>query len=228
MDAKYKSIPEDKFKQAERLIYEHQRTRLEKCYREYEGLDDVRELFFNMIYVRPDRRDDYEDRNKSFIRSARSRLLRIIVSEPVIRTLNEIIELNDLTGRIHQDMSFELCKLGKLPEELDEETFFMLSRQVSTVEDRRRQLQCAMDGYRICADVVLHFPMNLDQLIRFVPKALIRNSELLELAIKTYRCFNKHKDKLHEYREVIKTRETDYIDRMFRVGKYQPGDGGNE
>lgn len=210
------------------MIYEFQSVRLEKTYDDYEGLDDVNELFFNMIYVRPDRRGEFEDRNQAFIRSARSRLLKLIVSEPVRRTLNEIIELNDLTGRIHQDMAFELCNAGPLPDELDEETFFELSRRVSTIGDRRRQLKCALDGYKICAGAVLHFPMNLDQIIRFVPKSLIQNSELLELAVNTYKCFNRHKDMLYDYYDVIKERETDYIDRMFRAGIYSTGDDGDE
>jgi len=207
----------DSLRSAERLVYEHQRRRLEDTYSDFEGIDDVRDFFFEMIYPPPEARARFAARNRSIRRITRSWLFRITFHPITFRIAKQIIELEDITESINRRIARELCARGPLPDSIDDDTYCGISREVSTLKQRMRQLENACDGLHYGQKLVEYFPSGVGEVLRFVPKPLLRYSELIDFGIKGYNCLSNHVDELETFRHAIRDRETVYINRMFNV-----------
>lgn len=201
--------------EAEKVIYEYQKRRLEEMYSDVGGLDDIRSFFFELAYPPPEERERFAERNLAFSRMVRNPLIRLICSREVIRTLENTRELNELTERLDGRVAKELSFMDPMPEHVDEKLYFEISSKVSTYEERMRQLEYAMGGFMLGIGVVIHLPLNLEQIIRIVPKRLVGNKDLFELAVEIYRVFYNHRDDLEGYLELMNKRESDYLKRMF-------------
>jgi len=208
---------ESEVKKAEALIYDYQRRRIERTYEDMEDIDEARGLFFSKIYPPPPERAKFRERDRSFVHTTRSRLLRMFIAKKTISLLEEIIELKESTDRFNRAMAEELVSEGNLPESLDDEKYFELSRRVSTFDDRSRQVRCAVDGFTLGVKVVLDFPLNLRQIVRFLPRGLIGNADLFDLAVDIYNAFHRHRNRLYAYREIMIERETARLKEMFEI-----------
>ncbi len=210
-----KSVSRDKYGIAEELIYKYQRERLEETYSDFEGIDDLREFFFEMIYPPPEKRRKLHSRNNAYRKAAKSRILGILIPELAIRALLEIIELEDMTELINKELVRALCEKGELPERMERSYYFELCREVSDPLQRKRQIECAADGFLLVEMFVKYTRFNLNQIVLLVPKPLVRNSDLLDMSISAFLCFSNHKQDLERLRLSMVEREKKYVEEMF-------------
>ena len=207
----------DCIRAAELLIYNHQRRRIEKTYEDFSGYTELRDYFFGLLYPPPDARARFSARNRTYSRIARSPILRLILHPDSIRIMNQVYALEKEVDALNRRVAEAMCSRGPLPAELDEEAYFALCRETSGQNDHERQFDYAYEAFYFGEAVVKYIPMNLEQILNLVPKMLIRNSDLLDLAAGTYHTFHGHKDRLEEFRLALHYRELDYIGRMFGV-----------
>lgn len=217
----------EKMTAAETLVYEYQKRRLENEYSDFEGMDDVIGLFFGYYYPPPEERGEFEKLKRAYVRTIKNPLLRLICSRWVTSRLEEIAELDGLTRKLNRAVAAELAELDPPPDAVDDDLYFRLSRRAVTRAQRERQVRCAVGGLELGAGVILHFPLNIQQIIRRIPRPLVRNRDLFDLAVETYLVFHSHKKNLAEYIETIERREGERLDRMFPAvnGKDTYGDG---
>lgn len=205
----------ERLARAERLVYEFQRRRLEETYGDFENIGDLRDFFFTLVYPPPDARGRFAARNKAITRVCRNWLFRLTFAPITIQTLEKVIELERLTESINEKIARALCERGPLPEALDDETYFDVSRKASTLEQRTRQLDNALEALHYGELFLKFFKFGIKQILRMVPKALIRNSDMLDLGVQAYTRLAAHKDDLESYRAAIRGRESARIGKMF-------------
>ena len=211
------SIDKDRLREAEELIYRAQRERIERMYSDIHDLGAARRLFFEKVYPPPGERHRYEKRDRAFVRMTRNRLLRLICSQRVIAILEEVVELKESNDRFNREMARGLAARDTLPDRLSEQEYIDLSRSVSTYPERIRQVQCALDGFILGLKVVLHFPLDLNQIIRYVPRRLLGDRELFELAVDIYNAFYSHRDRLYDELELLREREANRLKEIFDI-----------
>ncbi len=204
-----------KLEKAEHLIYDYQRRRFEATYADIDEIDDVRELFFCVLYPPPHEKDKFAGRDDAFKKTSRSWLMRHLAPRLIVDTLEDIIELNDTTTRVNSCMSNILASWDTLPEALSEQQYSILARKCTNHATALRTLQCTMSGFSLCAKVAKSTDYDLKKILRIVPKSFLRNSDLFDLSVRTYHCFINHRETLDSYFAIIEHRETELINRLY-------------
>lgn len=197
------------------LIYQYQRKRFEKTYSDYNGIDDVKDLFFNVIYPPPETQKKLKSRNRAFARAVNSWYLKLFLHPRALKALQGVIELNDSIETTNRKMAEILLKEGPLPDCIDDQSYNALARAASSSREYKHRLRLVLDAFLLCSMVVKQSRMNLDDIIRRIPKPLIHNSELLELSINTFKTFKNHKENLDSYMKVLEERELLHINKIF-------------
>ncbi len=208
---------ESSLARAGQLVYEYQRRRIEETYADFGHYDDLREYFFGLLYPPPDRRAKFAARNRAYRRVAAARILRYLFAPVTIRVLNQITELERITETMNGKIARALSEDGELPERLEEETYFRICRETTSVDMHVKQFDFAFEGMYFGELVVKTIKLDLNAMLRLVPRSFIRNSDLLDLATNTYYCFKNHEHDLETFRYALFEREVAYIGRMFGV-----------
>ena len=204
-------------RRAEQLIYDYQRRRIEAAYADFGHYDDLREYFFGLLHPPPERRARFAARNRAYARIARARFLRLILAPVTIRVLNQITELEKITEAMNHKFARALCESGPLPDSVDDEIYFGLCRKTTTCAQHEKQFDFAYEGFYFGELVVKYIKLDLEGMLRLIPRSLIRNSDLLDLAAQTYYCFRRHKNEHETFRLALHERELAYIGRIFGV-----------
>ena len=202
---------------ARRLVYNFQQDRLNETYSDYEDATDIRHFFFQYVYADPAVRKKFAKRDAAFIRTARSRLFRIITTQELRDYLETVIELRDATDRLDMAVAKFVAEHNRpLPQgPLGRDGYARAYRAATTKTERIRQLEAVLRSYELCCRFIREIPFSLEDILRITPKIFLRNSELLNLCVTAYRIFSRHKPRLDEYGRVLRERETAYINRMF-------------
>jgi hypothetical protein len=214
-------VSPDFTRRAEQLIYDYQRSRLEATYSDFAHYDDLHEFFFGLLYPPPDKRQRFAARNRAYTRIASSRLLRIIVAPITIRVMNQVTELEQLTETMNHKLARALCERGPLPDSLEESVYFDLCARLTAIDQHEKMFDFAYEGFYFGELVIKTVKMNLEDMLRLIPRAIIRNSELIDLATQTYLVFRHHRNELETFRLALHERELAYISRMFGVTLYK-------
>ncbi len=202
---------------AGRIVYEYQRRRIEETYADFGQYDDLREYFFGLLYPPPDRRAKFAARNRAYRRVAAARILKYLFAPVTIRVLNQITELERITEDMNRKIARGLREAGLLTDQIDEQTYFRVCRETTSIGTHIKQFDFAFEGMYFGELVVKNIKLDLNAMLQLVPRTLIRNSDLLDLATNTYYCFKNHEHDLETFRYALFEREVAYIGRMFGV-----------
>lgn len=210
-------VDSERLSASRRRLYEYQARILEARYADVRDGDDLRDLFFRVLYVPPEDEIRLVERNREFIRVSGHWMLRVIGAGYVTRVLRQVIELHELTRELDSRVASYLVGRAEWFEEGDgrDAVYREAMRAVTTKRDRMRQVECALAGYDLVALVVRQVPFDLTEIIRRTPKSWIRNKDLLDLSVTAYKTFVNHKHELEELRRLMQEREAAYIDAMF-------------
>lgn len=208
---------EDRLLHARRMVYDFQRRRLLGTYADYGDAADLQRLFFDCIYVDPATRHKFEKRDRTFIRIARSPLLRLMTSREFMDYLATVIRLREQTMQLDKAVAeYAAAEIsGAESDALDPALYAKAFRATASKAERAAQLDAVFISYDLCFRVITELPFSLEDILRFTPKIFMRNSELLNLCISAYRIFSRHKPHLQEYARALRERETAYLDSMF-------------
>jgi hypothetical protein len=207
----------ENIRRADAIIYEYQRRRLEATYADFSHYGDLHDYFFGLLYPPPDRRPRFTVRNRAYARIAGSRVLRLIFAPVTIRVLNQITELDHITEAMNCKLSRALCGRCPLPDSIDDDIYFDICRKTTTLAQHEKQFDFVYEGFYFGEIVIKNIKMNLEEMLRLIPRSLIRNSDLLDLATQTYYTFQRHKNELETFRLALHERELAYIGRVFGV-----------
>ncbi|MFA6449366.1 MAG: hypothetical protein WCX65_07865 [bacterium] len=211
------AVASDCLLNAEALIYDYQRRRLEATYCDFSQYSDLHDYFFGLLYPPPDRRARFTPRNRAYSRIVNSRFMRFIVLPDTVRVMNQVTELDNMTDALNRGFARELCSRGPLPDCIGEETYFDLCRKTSTPAQHERQFDISYECFYFGELVIKYVKMNLEDMIRLIPRAVIRNSDLIDLAAQTYYTFRRHRTMLASFRLALHERELSYIGRIFGI-----------
>ena len=199
------------------LIYDYQKRRIEQSYGDFRHYNDLYGFFFVLLYPPPDERARFAPRNRLYARIVKNPILKLIFHPDTIRVVNQVAELERMTESMNRRFARALCARGPLPAELDEETYFALCRETTSLQEHEKQFDYAYEAFYFGEMTTKYFKMNLQQMLNMVPKTLIRNSDLIDLATRTYSAFKNHENELERFRLTLHERELDYIGRIFGV-----------
>jgi hypothetical protein len=202
---------------AEQIIYDYQRARLEATYADFSHYSDLHEYFFGLLYPPPDVRPKFAARNRTYTRIAGSRLLRMIFHPVTMRVMNQIAELDRMTEAMNRKFARSLCERGPLPDSIDDGIYFELCRKTTATAQHEKQFDFVYEGFYFGELVIKHIKMDLKDMMRLIPKSLMRNIDLLDLATRTYYTFRSHKNELETFRLTMHERELAYIGRIFGI-----------
>lgn len=210
-------ITPDSARRAEMLIYDYQRRRIETTYADFAHYSDLHAFFFGLLYPPPEQRRRFAHRNRAYARIAGSRLLKVLLAPITIRIMNQVAELGRLADSLALTLERELCVRGPLPESIDENLYFELCRKTTSIGRHEKIFDLAYEAFYFGELVIKTVKMNLEEMLRLIPRSIIRSSELIELATQTYVVFKRHINELEHFRLTLHERELEYIGRMFGV-----------
>jgi len=198
------------------MVYEYQKARLERTYQDFrEQGEDLRRFFFGSVYLHPDQRARFEKRDMAFVRISRNWLFRRLTTRELHEYLDTVIRLQQITDDYDLRVARNLLAQGAAGAPLEDGAFGRAYTRETTRAGRQAQIQYVLKTFELCNRIVNELPLNLEQILRYTPRAFLGNAELVDLCVQAHRTFSRHGARLDEYAAVLKEREAAYIDSMF-------------
>jgi hypothetical protein len=209
------SADRDLLSRAEQLVYDCQRRRLDDTYADIQDTDDIRELFHELLYPPPEERIKFIPRNNYVRRIARNWLFRITFHRMTVEVLEKAIELERINESVNGRIARALRDRGPLPDSLEDGAYIDIARAVSSRAERLRQLENVIFVLKYADVFVKYFRIGIKDILRMIPRPLIRNSDLLHLGVEGYTRLKNHENELLNLIEIIRERESARIDTVY-------------
>ncbi len=172
---------------------------------------DMKEFFFSQLYPPLEVAHQHGKRNADFHTLTQHWMVRLILHTGLIRGLRVVVDLHNLTEELDRRMVEKLLNFGEFSESLYNQSY----REVTTLDERTRQLSLLLGSFGFVKSVVENPRFHLEAILNHLPRFLISNSDLLRLAKDGYRVFDSHRALLAQFHELIAEREKRYIETLF-------------